>query len=260
MRCFSFLGLEIAAVVLFALVVPAHAATISAGDQDLATLGNWRTAAPDADAKYGTDGYVMLYYAQAKQVGYRHDPYPTYSSATQDLAVLPSYISGYQVANYGGADGGTLGAGLSVCPEDPVTLQKLATNHIYGHPNDPNNPDVIVNFTVSQGQAFKLALYAGHESNPSPAWVQDYEVSGSLGGVGRALNVPAPAGEWWVFDVNAAAGETITVKALHQPGNSPETGDILSIVAFDAVPEPGSVVLLATGLLGLAAYAWRRRK
>lgn len=260
MRRSEFLCLEIAMVLLLAMVVQSRAATISAGDQDLATLGNWRTAAPDADAKYGTDGYVMFYYAQAKQVTYRHDGNPNYVPATQDLAALPSYISGYQVLNYGGADGGTLGAGLAICPQDPVTLTKLATTHLYGHPNNANNPDVVVRFTVSQNQAFKMAVFSSHETNPSPAWPHDYEVSGSLGGVGKALNVAGPAGEWWVFGIDAAAGETITVRALHHDGNDPVTGDMLSIVAFDAVPEPSAMLLLVTGVTGLLAYAWRKRR
>jgi len=77
-----------------------------------------------------------------------------------------------------------------------------------------------------------------------------------LGGVGHGYNVSEPAGEWWVFNVTAAAGETIYVKALHQD----TTGSMLSIVAFDPIPEPSSMILLATGLFALLAYAWRKRK
>ena len=32
------------------------------------------------------------------------------------------------------------------------------------------------------------------------------------------------------------------------------------VMYLDAVPEPGTLVLLATGLIGLLAYAWRKRK
>jgi hypothetical protein len=31
-------------------------------------------------------------------------------------------------------------------------------------------------------------------------------------------------------------------------------------VSIDAVPEPSSVLLMVTGLIGLLAYAWRKRK
>ncbi|MCD4727048.1 MAG: PEP-CTERM sorting domain-containing protein [Pirellulales bacterium] len=37
------------------------------------------------------------------------------------------------------------------------------------------------------------------------------------------------------------------------------TGDVLNTY-FDAVPEPGTMALLATGLIGLLCYAWRKRK
>ena len=38
-----------------------------------------------------------------------------------------------------------------------------------------------------------------------------------------------------------------------------EWGGLVEL-SFTAIPEPGAIVLLATGLLGLLAYAWRRRK
>jgi len=37
-------------------------------------------------------------------------------------------------------------------------------------------------------------------------------------------------------------------------------GDAVGAPAAGAVPEPGTLVLLVTGLLGLLACAWRKRK
>ena len=33
-----------------------------------------------------------------------------------------------------------------------------------------------------------------------------------------------------------------------------------AIVTTSAIPEPGTLTLLATGLIGLLAYAWRKRR
>ena len=38
------------------------------------------------------------------------------------------------------------------------------------------------------------------------------------------------------------------------------TGAIDEVVVSNLVPEPTALVLLATGLIGLLAYAWRKRK
>ena len=32
------------------------------------------------------------------------------------------------------------------------------------------------------------------------------------------------------------------------------------VASIDAIPEPSAIVLLAMGLFGLLAYAWRKRK
>lgn len=46
---------------------------------------------------------------------------------------------------------------------------------------------------------------------------------------------------------------------LRMPGNELAGGDFHVVFSHWAVPEPGSITLLAIGALGLLAYRWRRR-
>ena len=67
-----------------------------------------------------------------------------------------------------------------------------------------------------------------------------------------ALGARAPSlGEWesgvWTPLAGTVSGNTVTA-LVTGPGE------------FAVIPEPGTLVLLATGLLGLLAYAWRKRK
>jgi hypothetical protein len=55
-----------------------------------------------------------------------------------------------------------------------------------------------------------------------------------------------------VFNIGAREGGSI--------GFSGEISNFTISSGLNAVPEPGSIVLLATGLIGLLAYAWRKRK
>ena len=53
---------------------------------------------------------------------------------------------------------------------------------------------------------------------------------------------------------------TIFTIAALQSGGVPYVGNLASIKVEGEVPEPGTVLLLATGLIGLLACTWRRRK
>ena len=99
-------------------------------------------------------------------------------------------------------------------------------------------------------------------------------VDSSGGYVATALNNPTDT--WSTFALSHTNGTTAWSLTLNGsthnwtgPANGTNynwvkfnlaTGD-QSNVYFDAiVPEPGTMVLLATGLIGLLAYAWRKRK
>lgn len=248
-------------VALLTVAPPCLASYVSYTSEDTTTLGMWRTAAPDADSKYGTDGYVMFYYQTALTQGYAGKNAWTKSD---DLAALPGYISDYSLTGYnsnGGSDGGTGGASSrpSIALQDPTTVTKLATAHDYGYAPEggaASAGNLTATLTMAADKTFKLGLYAGHEDS-NLGWQDSYTVS--VGGSSATSNlVVENAGVWEVFSIDAKAGDVVTITANCQ---AVKAGSMISAMTFDGtVPEPGTIVLAATGLLGLVAYAWRKRR
>jgi hypothetical protein len=104
---------------------------------------------------------------------------------------------------------------------------------------------------------------------PTGSWV-DFDVELNLDGATQAERLkifkngvlvgtpvytqdPPPAfSATALFSLGAYAG---------QAGGTPNKfGGLLTNVTIESIPEPGTIVLLATGLMGLLAYAWRKRK
>ena len=53
---------------------------------------------------------------------------------------------------------------------------------------------------------------------------------------------------------------TFNIGGRQGGGVVPYLGTIDNFEIVGTVPEPGTIVLLITGLIGLLAYAWRKRK
>lgn len=67
-----------------------------------------------------------------------------------------------------------------------------------------------------------------------------------------------PGGEAGIFRYNLSAASPVwELYIAAKTGYEPLSGGFIDIVS---IPEPGMLTLLATGLLGLLAYAWRKRK
>jgi len=248
MRGIGLLCLATACLVVIAAVVPVQASTISYTGSDTTTLGSWRTAAPDADGMYGTDGYILFNYGNGLGSGY---------DSAKDRYSKPGYISSYTVTVNEGEDGqGSIGPAL----QDPGNVANTSITQIYNYPHpygttDPTTGNLVATFTMATDKAFKLELYAGHGSDSLP-WTQSLSVG--IGGNSATSSVETErVGVWQIFNIDAKSGDTVTITANCQ---STSSGTMLSAVAFDAVPEPGTIMLLVTGAIGLLAYAWRKRK
>ena len=67
-------------------------------------------------------------------------------------------------------------------------------------------------------------------------------------------------GDYALFQANAVSG-SLGGTVSGQVGTLTGTLEIVGgNVVLSVVPEPGVLVLLATGLLGLLVYAWRKRR
>lgn len=229
-----------------------RAATILYTGADTTTLGSWRTAAPDADSMYGTDGYVLFNYLNPVVAFGAPNP-------ANDLVSLPSYITGYAITAAQGVDAqGTSGPAL----QDPSDVSVVQMAQLYNYSNGtdnvgPNGGSAQLTFTMGSDQIFALEVNAGHGSSPPPSWQQSISVSiNSASATSSVAGVSA--GTWQKFSVSASAGDVVTITA----NRADATGTIITGMAFDPVPvpEPGTLALLTTGLFGLLCFAWRRRR
>jgi hypothetical protein len=96
----------------------------------------------------------------------------------------------------------------------------------------------------------------------------DFDGEGVLWGISDPQNTPAVPSQ--VFTINTATGAATLVATVTDSGGTP-LGGFESLAIWPEgvvppqepfVPEPGTLVLLASGLLGLSGYSalrWRRR-
>jgi len=239
-------------VVLTLVAVSAEsalAATISYLGIDTTTGDAWRStdtvknvvtgADPNGDNAYGSDGYYVACRASG-------------GGAINIMSSLPSsYIqsvtagrSSWAAAYYAQLDDPSQAIGPNVA-NLPITGLWYADSTGY---ND------FFTVTLEKDASFVLTTILG--TSPSPGYAatgirvtcSDSVTESASIAVGDG--VPAYA----FFKLSGAAGQTFTIALTGGSGVGASSG-----IAFESVPvpEPGT---LATGLIGLLAYAWRKRR
>lgn len=85
------------------------------------------------------------------------------------------------------------------------------------------------------------------------------------GSLDQMLKDTASGQSYWLYEtaiITADPSKTLQSVTISGVGASWDESNTTAIFAIsgDAVPEPGVITLLVTGLIGLLAYAWRKRR
>ena len=141
-----------------------------------------------------------------------------------------------------------------------TTAANINQDDLFFYSGDGTNMYGLGSLTIGMHAGNWLAMYSGHEF---------------IGGLGQAavadtwtkLSVQRINGVSTFYVNDAAVSGTSTFTPINnatiylglQPGGSQWFVGGLDQLTISQVPEPSVCVLLATGVLGLLAYAWRRR-
>jgi hypothetical protein len=131
---------------------------------------------------------------------------------------------------------------------DGATLLIGASGESWGYGGDVDHVELGTEDNSSDFHTFRVVAASGGGDGAYSVYRDGVLLAGGLnaGYAGEVNAIYAP-----VFQLGAVAGVTHGVTEVDYLRFTP-TGPTL--------PEPGTLVLLATGLVGLLAYAWKKRK
>ena len=263
----------------FSFTERSSAATISYIGTQTSTDGvyevaNWSNSAVAKDfdlsgEKYGTSGYYQIRpmpwdpgaasigeaTGSGNLLGTNAGSNPTLSSAPSFLSSITGGAGTF--VNYGGygifrgPDGSSLyrQGGLSVS----------VNNGAYDTPSGNNNGyfGVAFEFTVSTPTLFRIGVTV--DANGGGTYAPDYVgiYSGSTGTVFSSLLNRDAKPDMAIFEINALAGETFAASVWQRSGT--QSVAPVSMITFDAIPEPSTALLALVGMGCLAIHSRRRR-
>ena len=237
-------------------------------------VANWSNSAVakahDVDGgKYGTLGYYQIRpmpwdpgAANIGQATGSGNLLGTDAAADPTLSSAPSFLSSITggagtFVNYGGY-------GIFRGPDGSLLYRQGALSvpvglGTYDTPSGSNNGyyGVAFEFTVRTPTAFRIGITvdANGSGDYAPNYVAIY--SGSTGTVYSTLLTRDARPDMAIFEINAVANETFTASVWQLSGT--QSVAPVSMITFDAIPEPSTALLALVGMGCLAIHSRRRR-
>jgi hypothetical protein len=186
----------------------------------------------------------------------------TYASATNTLLTWKTVPSAYGNGNkgYGGTDDYNLPAMCTGALFSDGVVP--ASNELAVH---PGNNALLIKWTAGAAEATNGLAVSGtfqrDVAKTGSTFDGEYVYVYVAGALKQTLFVPSSDVTQYslsLTDLTIAAGQSVEVFLQRNADFSADEARISMTIS--AVPEPSTLALLAGGLVGLIAYAWRKRK